>query len=74
MASRNMKDSALYLALVASCGLLAYIKQSSIGNVSTETIAASAALIQPLNKHRTQSCVYAALNRMLAFIMSDVGL
>lgn len=59
MASDEMKDNFLYLALVPSGGLLSYIKQSSIGNVPVETITTSLALIQPetpLYKHRTQGC------------------
>lgn len=45
MASHDMKDNFLYLALVANRGLVSYIKQSSIGNVPTETIATLVALI-----------------------------
>lgn len=45
MASHNMKDNFLYLALVANWGRLSYIKQSSIGNVPTETITTLVALI-----------------------------
>lgn len=78
-----MKDNFLYLAPVASSGLLSYIKQSSIGNVPVETITTVVALIQletPLYKHSTQGCVprpkgtHTYLNRMWAFIMFNVGL
>lgn len=60
MASHDMKDNFLYLALVANWGLVSYIKESSIGNVPTETITRPPALIWPLHKQRTQRCAQAA--------------
>lgn len=59
MASDNMKDNFLYLALVPSGGLLPHIKQSSMWIVPVETITSPVALIQPetpLYKHGTRGC------------------
>lgn len=50
-----MKDNFLYLARAANCGLLSYIKQSSIGNVPTETKTTLVALISPGRAHCTNT-------------------
>lgn len=75
-----MKDSFLYLAPVANCAPLPFIKQSSIGNVPVETITTSTTLIYPETpwyKHCTQRlctearrCPKNDQNRMEAFIMN----
>lgn len=77
-----MKDNFLYLARAANCGLLSYIKQSSIGNVPTETITTLVALISPGRAHCTNTArkavcarrLKAPPNRTEAFIMFGVGL
>lgn len=71
MASRNMKDHFLYLALVANCGLLSYIKQSSIGNVPTETITTSGALILPGRAHCTNTARKAVYTRAKSYFKPD---
>lgn len=73
MASHNMKDNFLYLARVANCGLLSYIKQSSIGNVPTETITTLVALISPRRAHCTNTARKAVYTQAKSYFKPDGG-
>lgn len=73
MASANMKDNFLYLALVANCGLLSYIKQSSIGNVPVETITTLVALILPGRVHCTNTAREAVYTQAKSSFKPDGG-